>query len=302
MTVTTERRRSSKQDGFSIVELMVAITIGLIILTAVSTVFVSSKTSYNTQDNLARLQENARFAMQFILRDLRLAGYYGCNDDMSRTNNTVNAPIFSLDNPIEGIDESSGVWSPSGNGAPLTKKANTDAIFIRTATTLDTYTLTRPMPNDSAVLFVNSTVGLNDGDIIMLSDCASSDIMQITGFPGAGGIQHNPGDSDPPPGNTTAKLSKAYAPPATVRRFTAREYYIHQNGGLWRNNNNNGEEEIVSGVTNLQILFGKDTDSPLQTTADWARVKSARITMTVVAPGDPTTSREFTATAQLRNL
>jgi len=69
--------------GFSLVELMVALTLGLIILSAVSMLFVSSKKTYTSQDRQARLQENSRFAMHFIIKDLRLTGYYGCVDEIN---------------------------------------------------------------------------------------------------------------------------------------------------------------------------------------------------------------------------
>jgi len=326
--MTTTRRPYGKQNGFSMVELMVAITIGLIILAAVSTIFVSSKSTYNTQDNLARLQENARFAMQFIMRDLRMAGYYGCNDDMTRINSTVNGALFSLANPIEGMDETSGTWSPSGDPTlPTDMKAATDAVIFRMADSVTNINLATPMPNESAVLFTDSITGLNVGDIIMLSDCASSNVMQITGFVGGNGIQHNAGAGTP--GNSTQMLDKTYAPPAAIRKFQARRYYVAQNAGdklptLYRDDNAGPQQPLVEGVTNLQILFGKDTDgtpdgvpniyvsagfdgggdsaAALQSAADWARVKSVRITMTVAAPEDTATTREFTATTQLRNM
>ena len=64
--------------GFTLVELMVAMTIGLIILGAVGQIFATSSGTYVLQQDLARLQENGRFSMDFIAHDLRMAGYAGC--------------------------------------------------------------------------------------------------------------------------------------------------------------------------------------------------------------------------------
>jgi type IV pilus assembly protein PilW len=95
------------------------------------------------QDRLARLQENARFAMQFLIKDLRLAGYYGCVDEINSetVHNTVNSSsfAFNLTTPIEGLSNVSGsVSAPTGTWYPSTDttvpskiKLGTDAVAIR---------------------------------------------------------------------------------------------------------------------------------------------------------------------------
>ncbi|MFQ5936255.1 MAG: PilW family protein, partial [Acidiferrobacterales bacterium] len=65
-------------SGFTLVELMVAVTIGLIILAALSQLFVSSRATYQVEEGLSRVQESGRIAMEFLTRDLRMAGYAGC--------------------------------------------------------------------------------------------------------------------------------------------------------------------------------------------------------------------------------
>lgn len=64
-----------KQRGFSMVELLVALVIGLFLLAGVLQAFVSSNHTYITNDSLARTQENGRFALEFVSRDIRNAGY-----------------------------------------------------------------------------------------------------------------------------------------------------------------------------------------------------------------------------------
>jgi type IV pilus assembly protein PilW len=64
-----------KQRGFSMVELLVALVIGLFLLAEILQAFVSSNHTYITNDSLARTQENGRFSLEFISRDIRNAGY-----------------------------------------------------------------------------------------------------------------------------------------------------------------------------------------------------------------------------------
>lgn len=68
------------QAGFSLIELMVAMTLGLILVLGVSHLFLGSKRSFVLQQQLAVAQENARFVLTRISRDLRQAGLFGCLD------------------------------------------------------------------------------------------------------------------------------------------------------------------------------------------------------------------------------
>jgi type IV pilus assembly protein PilW len=63
--------------GFSIVELMTAITIGLLILAGLSSVFVNSSNANREMKNSAEQIENGRFAIEFLTQDVRHAGFYG---------------------------------------------------------------------------------------------------------------------------------------------------------------------------------------------------------------------------------
>ncbi len=64
-----------RQRGFTLVEIMVALAIAIILLVGVYSVYLASKRGYALQDGLARQQENGRFAVEFLNRDLRMAGY-----------------------------------------------------------------------------------------------------------------------------------------------------------------------------------------------------------------------------------
>ncbi len=65
------------QSGLSLIELMIAITLGLIILAALLAVFVANNQSANQTDATAELQDNARAALDILGRDLSMAGYWG---------------------------------------------------------------------------------------------------------------------------------------------------------------------------------------------------------------------------------
>lgn len=79
--------------GFGLVELMVSLLISLLLLAAVSAIYLSAKTTFNTSNSVARLQENTRFALWFINHDLRMAGYSGCTRTIGSVLDTA-APSY----------------------------------------------------------------------------------------------------------------------------------------------------------------------------------------------------------------
>jgi len=81
------------QRGMSLVELMVAMAIGLFLLAGAITVFGKTRDLYRTNDTASRLQETARYAMSTIEADLRMANYWGL---MSRADLVENGPALNL--------------------------------------------------------------------------------------------------------------------------------------------------------------------------------------------------------------
>lgn len=86
-----------RQRGMSLVELMVAMTIGLVITVVIANLFLGTKQTYRTQDDLSRMQENLRFAFQIIGRGVRQSGY------RAQWNRTVEQ-VFLNNSPIDGAD------------------------------------------------------------------------------------------------------------------------------------------------------------------------------------------------------
>ena len=65
----------NKESGFTLVELLIAMTIGLIILTALSSTFLMQRDAYDDQEQIVEMVQNARAVMDMMTREIRLAGY-----------------------------------------------------------------------------------------------------------------------------------------------------------------------------------------------------------------------------------
>lgn len=84
--------RRVMQRGFSLVELMIALTIGLIISLALATMFSQVSVTNKEQFKAALQIENGRYAIDLITNDLRLAGYYGDYANLPTVPGTVPDP------------------------------------------------------------------------------------------------------------------------------------------------------------------------------------------------------------------
>lgn len=305
-------RPGSSIAGLTLVELMVAITIGLIILAAVARLFATSRATYTLEEGLARVQESGRFAMEFLSQDIRMAGYIGCASATTTTvQNHLNNPTdygvnVGPDQYINGHTYTGSGTGPSAlsdwtpalpgtvNGVVYFSagdvEPNTDVLVIRRASETG-IKLGEAMSDTSANLRIDANPGgLVDNDIVMVSDCTNADIFQITGpdtfGAGTNNLVHNTGASSP--GNATKPLSKAYTGDAQVMKLTTRIYYIGRRSNSTSNppslyrrelttSGSLTTQELVEGVERLKFSYGEDTDPTSNNTPNIYRSASSAV-------------------------
>jgi type IV pilus assembly protein PilW len=180
-----------RQRGFSLVELMVALVLGLLVIGGVGGVFLSQRELYRQNENLARMQENARYAFEVMARSLREAGGNLCG--ASKVANVLKDQNTywwaNWDNAVRGFEGGNTTHDsqfPQSVGTdPAKRVANTDAIIVMSGTLNEGVVITNHNPNsapDSAQFEVNTPQDrLEDGDIVMA--CDNNDhaaIFQVT--------------------------------------------------------------------------------------------------------------------------
>ncbi len=308
-------RAPSRVRGFTLTELLVATTIGLIVLGAVAQVFATSRTTYRVTEGLSRLQENARFGMHFLTWDIRMAGYMGCLQKTTPVTNHVNNPADYATNFVlgqfvnghgyTGSGSNPTDWTPALPAAYFTAGEvvpGTDVLVVRRASDQSHRVLPPYMPTPSAALHIEPGNGLSVNDLIIVADCRSADLIQITGPTdpdSTGTLNHNTGAVSQGPGNASQDLSKTYEGDAEILRLITNVYYIGRRNndpnnppGLFRKELDNGvviTQELVGGVDNMQVYYGEDSDadgiSDIYRTADqvvdWSQVLTARLGLLV---------------------
>ncbi|MDQ7091094.1 MAG: PilW family protein [Methylococcales bacterium] len=292
---------NSAQRGITLIEIMIAMVIGLFLMGGVMQIFLSSQQTYKMQDNLSRMQENGRFAVEFISRDIRMAGYWGCLKTVTNIKSMLknDATFDSFKESINGADnDSTNSNIIDGTDSLILKGVLSSNISLTSM--LDSL-------NDPSVNIENNS-NLQKGEIVLMSDCAMGDVFQITNSPSTE-LRHQTGGSLLP-GNQHDKFQKIYGLDAYIYKFNSYTYFIKQNAAnngsaLFRTANGGADQELVDGIENLQILYGADTDGdntpnyyvPAGTVGlKMSNVISVRITLLVVSPDDNLTSKPIVYT------
>jgi type IV pilus assembly protein PilW len=96
-------KRFKNQKAFTLMELMVAMGLGMVIIAAVTTTFNSQTKFYSSQEQINEMQQNARGAMDIISRELKLAGFKN-NDGAPPTGLTASGVNLDTTNLVIQAD------------------------------------------------------------------------------------------------------------------------------------------------------------------------------------------------------
>lgn len=309
----------TRQLGLSLIELMIAMVLGLLVIGGAIGVFLSNQRTYRTTESLGRVQENARVAFELMAREVREAAGNPCAANLPTAN--------VLNNP--GAEWWSN-WSAGlvgyDNGSLSVAAAGTDAIELMSATSGVATVVQHD--RDSAQFEVNiNNLGIENSDILMVCDYGQASIFQATNVSGSGAtIGHNAGGSGP--GNCTKRLGlpvectssgnfKDYAANSLVVKLHAARWFVADNGrggnSLYRQPMLKGEvgarEEVTEGVKDMQIQFlvgGSPDYVDASAGLAWQKVTAVRITLTAegnerVSTDGDVLERKVTHTVNLRN-
>jgi type IV pilus assembly protein PilW len=274
-----------RQRGFSLVEILVALTISVFLISGVVQLFISSRQTYRYHNALSRIEENGRFALEVMARDIRMAGHYGCLPAALITNpgagafrnqlNTPNNYIWNFAQPIQGSRHIGGNWEPedpldASITSPLVQN-NLDVLTVRGTdgpiAVIDAHA--GPLDNPRA-----RGTNFNACDVVVAANCAEASVFQVTGIAPASAIvgpppipdgqllQHASGGCGNDPGNSVATLGTTFLPQlgSEVTRVSTKSYYIRTGASgrpaLWRRVGPDNPQELVEGVERMEIRYG----------------------------------------------
>lgn len=243
-TIVAERRRWA---GMTLIELMVALAIGSFLTLGAVTVFLQGRETFRVNETVSRLQENARFVLDAIEPDIRMAHYYGLTTRSGKISNRQlqsmphetwagpsgcgNNWAIDLEHSIEGTNNTYA----GGCAADTSAMAGADTLTIRRVAE-DAVGAGGPV---AGRMYIQSW-RLQPGQIFTGSPAPSTD------------------------------------PTSEIHQLVVTRYYVDQDSSLSTATNTvpslrmktlvSGpaiqDQEVLPGVEDFQVEFGVDTDDP----------------------------------------
>jgi type IV pilus assembly protein PilW len=191
--------------GFTLVELLIALLLGLVLVAAVVQVFGAGSRSYAVAMSQARMVENARVALELMAQAARAAGYLGCNSqpvDLVKglAGDWHEIPEYDVTRAVEGYGARGDGWQPALDSLPITEgrvnrnvhwpghgidtrrlARGSDVVVFRS---LDpaAQRLAEPLwPGGRPVVTApGGDPGFGAGDVVLIADCLQAAVFQVT--------------------------------------------------------------------------------------------------------------------------
>jgi type IV pilus assembly protein PilW len=250
------------KSGFTLVELMVAIVVSSILMLGVMQIFSSNKRANMMGGGLARVQENARFAMRKITQDMRMAGYVGCAGNLKNhlddTDDDYSDDLFDIESATAGWEFTNGsspsATRPTGtytlsstiaasatnaskwdndNGDNLHDTLDdlaipgSDVLILKWAEGGDfAFNITNTTGN--AVANTTAATNIPQDTILAITDCSAGDVFMKANNASSSSLSkgvaagHYPGNKNP----ASSNWSHNYTMGATALYFISRAYFI----------------------------------------------------------------------------
>lgn len=325
--------------GFTLIELMISMLLGLVVIGGAMGVILANRQSYRTNEGLSQVQESARTAFELLARDVRQAGVTGC-DSSGRVANVVVAdggtpwwqPWFRL-RGYDGTQADGAVGF--GTALPANRVNGTDSLLLQGIEGIG-LSVVNHQPNSANFQISAATTAIASGDILMVCDFDHAAIFQVTQYSSSNvTVVHSDNNSGSPRNcskglgyptdcSSTNGNPYTYGPNSQIARMTAVDWYIGNNGraaeggrSLYRLTMTGVREEIVAGVTDMQVSYREAGRSDFRdaatvtTSGNWANVNAVMIRLTVRSAEQRVTTdasvnsgrleRQFTNIITLRN-
>jgi len=221
---------------------LIALCLGLILITAIYSLFVLQNHSYVNQNLTSEMQQNARMAMAILAADLRLAGFgFSISGDYRTTSTTVVYAVTPV-NSTTGPDSITIRY-----GVIPTTSANQYGVI--------TPALTTAMANSTgSTMAVSSTNGLSTNDYIIISDGQNASQLRITSINNLTSLSFTPVNPNIFPTGGFGVGSRVYKLRQVSYRISNNILQTQTDGVTW--------QDAVNNIEDLQLAYQGTTTPP----------------------------------------
>ncbi len=289
-------QRVVRVRGMSLVELMVALVLGLLVVGGAVGMFISNRQAYAATESLGRVQENSRLAFELMARDIREAAGNPCSANLP-ISNVVTFPGALANSAWLGTWNAGGIVGYNNGGFPagLPGAAGTDAIEVKSGGSSG-ISVTHNVATTSFTATTGGTA-FRAGDIALACDYRQAAIFVVSAAtattisynttPRADGVANcSVGLGYPFPCAAPVK-TYGFQPSTMITKLRAVRWYVADNGrgagrSLYQTIDNAPAQEIVEGVRDMQIQYlvqGTATYVDPALVSSWPLVDAVRITL-----------------------
>jgi type IV pilus assembly protein PilW len=221
--MNTRTSTIQRERGFTLIELMISLTLGLLVLAGLVSVFVNSSRANREHHRSAEQIENGRYATDVLMNDLHHAGYYG---EFFKLPDTAPFPDPCALSDAAGQITQSLPYAVQGFDAP-----NYSAVADLSGTTCATWLPNANLEPGSDVLVVRrgETAALAIGDIA-IGDIAQAKLVYLQANPfnlelqiGSGVAITSTSRAD---GTTAVVTKRDGVTGADIRKFVVHVYFV----------------------------------------------------------------------------
>lgn len=290
---TRTRPGRLRQAGFTIVELMVALVLGLLLIGGVINIFMTNQQTFRTNENMGRMQENARISFELMAREVRQAGGNVCGASLMANvlNNATTAWTSNWDaGVLQGFDDAQVATGIVATGTGVGQRvANTDAVRVLSGGMFDGVTITAHNAGTAQITLNTINHGFAPNNIVVVCDGQSAALAKLTAAVSGTSavVAHAVGvGSDnncslglnfPTDCSSATGNSRAFQAGGFVTLMTASTWYVGNNarGGrsLFRVNAA-GTEEIAEGVRDMQLDYLQRNTATGNLDANWVNASA----------------------------
>jgi type IV pilus assembly protein PilW len=249
--------RRNPEAGFTLIEVMAAMVILIIAMTAVFATFTTQQKSFTVQSRVAEMQQNLRQGVEYMTRDIRMAGY---GVPLLPDNVTIPDGLVAA-----GVTSIRGIFAKDSTTGP-------DQIYVFYQYDMDSSQpptlLSLAMGSSTDLISVDNVFGFDNGDLVLVSSGTTADLFQVTGAPAGGTLPHdtagyNAGAAHPswPAGGYLSN------PPATVAKARFARYSIDSatdpaHPTLMVDRMAGGAPQpVADDIEDLQLTYGVDANA-----------------------------------------
>lgn len=298
----------ARSAGFGLIELMLAMVLGLIVLAGVLVVFIAQRQVYQSSNSQALIQDADNALSAIITPVIRGAGFTGCGSISTGVNSYVNVPAkpltFNTNSAVQGFEATT-------MPATLVDGAANDTVDTDWTPKLDASLVGNVEPGSDVLVLIGAQPGkapvgatifnvgamtVNDASgfapqqIVAVSDCGKSSVFQIDAVDGVNNIL---GYAVGPNGTPLYPAGSQVIPIQQTVFFVGKGdagqsalyegvMTIPTGGGpaaaVWN------FQEMVPGVSNMQVLYGIGVDrqttryvDAITAAANWGAVTTIKL-------------------------